>query len=144
MLTRKIFWALGIILILGAGSGTALAQNPLKAEMLKNQLGLTEQQVDQLQVIGGKYRADILPLEQQLKVKNQALRAALDTAQPNAAIVGQIVIEQRVIRKQLNQRNGQLRRAIFAVLTPAQKQKLAGLGLGTFIKVANAGRKGSD
>ena len=144
MLTRKIFWALGLILILGAGSGTALAQNPLKAEMLKNQLGLTSQQVSQLKELGGKYRADVLPLGQQLKAKNQALRAAFDAAQPNAATVGQIVIEQRAIRKQLQQRQGQLRREIFAVLTPAQKQKLAGLGLGTFIKVVNAGPKGTD
>ncbi len=139
MLTRKMFWALGLIALFFAGSGMALAQNPLKAEMLKNQLGLSGQQASQIKELAGKYREEVLPLGQQLKAKNQALRAAFDAASPNAATVGQIVIEQRAIRKQLQARNGQLRREIFAVLTPAQKQKLAGLGLFNFIKVVRAG-----
>lgn len=139
MLTRKMFWALGIILLFLASSGTALAQNPVKAQMFKNQLGLTGEQVSQLKELGGKFREDVLPLEEQLKAKNQALQVALNATQPNAAAVGQIVIDQRSLRQQLRQRNGKLRADIFAVLTPQQKQKIAGLGVASLIEILRKG-----
>lgn len=139
MLTRKMFWALGIISLFFACSGIALAQNPVKAQMFKNQLGLTGEQMSQLKELGGKFREDVLPLEQQLKAKNQALHAAFEASPPNATTVGQIVLDQQALRQQLRQRNGKLRADIFAVLTPQQRQKIAGLGVASLIEILRKG-----
>jgi Spy/CpxP family protein refolding chaperone len=142
MITKRIFFMLLLSLMLLAGTGAALAQNPPETLVfLKNRLGLTGQQVSAIRELQRKHREDVLPLEQQLRAKNQALRAALEVAQPSTATVGQIVIDQQALRKQLNAHNEKLRTDILALLTPEQKQKFEHLGLASLGEIVRRSRK---
>ena len=142
MIAKRIFSALLLGLMLLAVHSLVLAQNPPElARALKNRLGLTPQQVSAIRELQWKHHEDILPLEEQLRAKNQALRAALEPAQPNTATVGQIVIEQQALRKQVQARNEKLQTDILALLTPEQKQKMGQLGLVSLAEIVRKNRR---
>lgn len=142
MITRIIFSACLLGFMFLAGQGVASAQNPPELMVaLKNRLGLTAQQVGAVRELQRKHREEALPLEQQLRAKNQALRAALEPLQPNNAIVGQIVIEQHALRKQVQTLNAKLQTDILALLTPEQKQKIGQLGLVGLAEIVRKNRR---
>jgi Spy/CpxP family protein refolding chaperone len=91
---------------------------------MRNRLGLSEQQVSQIQDMLKQHRNAVFPLQQELRTKNHALATALEVAQPDATTVGRLVIEQRSLKKKLGEMNEKMRKDIEAVLTPEQKQKL--------------------
>jgi Spy/CpxP family protein refolding chaperone len=125
-----------------AVNSLALAQNPPESvAVLKNRLGLTVEQVGGIKELQKKHREDTLPLQEQLRAKNQALRAALEPAQPKVETVGQIVIEQQALRKQLQALNVKLRNDIFTLLTPQQKRKIGHLGLVSLGEIARRHRR---
>ena len=142
MISRRICSALLLSFIFLAGHGLALAQNQSESMgILKNRLGLTSQQVSGIKELQKKHREDALPLEQQLRVKNQALRTALESTQPNAATIGQMTIEQQALRKQLQTLNQKLQTDILALLSPEQKQKIGQLGLVSLGEIARKNRR---
>jgi Spy/CpxP family protein refolding chaperone len=116
-------WALVGAIIL-AGTGLVLAQGPGRLLQMRNRLGLSEQQVSQVQTILQQHRNAVFPLQQELRAKNHALANALESAQPDATAVGRLVIEQRSLKKKLGEMNEKLRKDVEAVLTPEQKEKL--------------------
>lgn len=104
--------------------GTSLAQGLGRSlPVLKNRLGLTDQQVAEIQQLLRKHREAVFPLQQDLRAKQHALVNALEAPQPDAATVGRLVIEQRALRQQIQKLNQQLQSDVRAVLTPEQQQK---------------------
>jgi Spy/CpxP family protein refolding chaperone len=133
MVTKKTYSALLIGTLLLLTSSLALAQHPMGLMgVLKNRLDLTPQQMMAIKELQKKHHEDVFPLTQELRAKQQALRAALESTQPNTTAVGQIVVEQQALRKQLQGLNEKLRSGILALLTPEQKQKVALFGLFRF------------
>jgi Spy/CpxP family protein refolding chaperone len=97
---------------------------------MKEYLGLTEQQVTDVEALREKHRAASEPILQELKAKREALRTALGSAEPNATTVGQMVIAVRALGNQLRALNEGLRADTLALLTPEQKDKLLTRGPG--------------
>lgn len=121
---KRTFSAIIAILFLTVGTSLALAQGLGRSlPVLKNRLGLTDQQVADIQELLRKHRDAIFPLQQELRAKQHALVKALEAPQPDAATVGRLVLEQRALRQQIQKLNQQLQADVRAVLTPEQQQK---------------------
>ncbi|MCS6816974.1 MAG: Spy/CpxP family protein refolding chaperone [Blastocatellia bacterium] len=120
---RSVILGLALSLLVGGG-GTIWAQRPAELLRLREYLGLTPEQVTQIQERLKAYRNEIFPLQQQLRAKSHELRLALDAPQPNATAIGQLVLERRALRQQLREKQQKLRADLEALLTPEQKQKL--------------------
>ena len=115
VLAGTLFLALGAV---AAGQGRAA-----RIARLKGQLALTDTQAGKITALLKKHQEAALPIRQQLRSKNRELHSALDTPEPNATAVGQLVIARRDLHRQLQAINARLRSGIGAVLTPEQKQK---------------------
>jgi len=116
---------LGLVLsLLTWGRGALWAQRPAELLRLREQLGLTPEQVTRIQELLKAHRNDVFPLRQQLQAKTHELRNALDAPQPDATTVGQLLLERRALQRQLWEKQQKLRADLESVLTPEQKQKL--------------------
>ncbi|HXF06580.1 MAG TPA: periplasmic heavy metal sensor [Blastocatellia bacterium] len=121
---KRAFSLMTLIVILAAGVSLARAQGLGRSlPVLKNRLGLTDQQVAEIQDLLRKHRDAIFPLQQELRAKQHELAKALEAPQPDATAVGRLVIEQRSLRQQIQKLNQQLHADVRAVLTPEQQQK---------------------
>ncbi len=114
--------ALGLLLLTG-GERMLWAQRPAELLRLREELGLTPEQITRIQEAVKAHRNAAFPLQQELRAKTHALRNALEAPQPNATTIGQLMLEQRELRKRLRELNQKLRADLEAVLTPEQKQK---------------------
>ncbi|HXG94595.1 MAG TPA: periplasmic heavy metal sensor [Blastocatellia bacterium] len=136
MIKRKGF-VFALLVVMLIASSVAMAQGPMmprgpraQAEpgagllRLKDYLGLTDQQVSDMKALIKKHRDAAVPLVEEMKAKREVLRAALDGAEPNATTVGQLVIAERGLGKQLRALNEKLRADLLAILTQEQKDKL--------------------
>ena len=126
MSARKIL-GLAIVLtfILAAGSPAQTARG--RWARLGAYLALTETQTGQLQGLVKKHEEAAQPLRLQLREKRQALRAAMDAAEPDATAVGQLAIAQHGLRAQLRDLRKKFRTDFAAILTIEQKAKLEDL-----------------
>lgn len=128
---RTFSIVLAVGLLITALSGIALAQNPgagarmQRIAKLKDYLALTDKQSADIQELFKKHQAAVLPIRQDLRARSQELRNAMDTAEPNAATVGQLVIGRHSLRSQLRTLNQKLHDDIAAKLTPEQQQKFS-------------------
>ena len=124
MFTRKLSVVVVLAAVL-AFSSVAVAQRPAaRLTKIKNYLALTDQQVTDIEGLLKKHQQTAFPLRQDLRARNQDLKSALDSAEPNPNSVGELVIAQHSLRTRLKALNGKLRQDIMAKLTPEQKQKL--------------------
>lgn len=114
--------ALGLLLLTG-GERMFWAQRPAELLRLREELGLTPEQITRIQEAVKAHRNAAFPLQQELRAKTHELRNALEAPQPNATMIGQLMLEQRELRKRLRELNQKLRADLEAVLTPEQKQK---------------------
>ena len=125
----RLHWVLPFVL-----AGAALAQGPGMRERkapdfaeLKSYLGLTDAQIEQMQKAREDSRTNLEAVHTQIQEKNQALRALLETAAPDPAAVGKLVIETSALRKKVQESHESVRQSVLNVLTGEQKTKLAGL-----------------
>lgn len=83
-------------------------------------LELTDEQIAAAKQIKEDLRAEIEPLHEQAQTQHQALRDLLDTDNPDAATVGQLVIDSHATREQVRAAGDNAKAAFVALLTPEQ------------------------
>jgi Spy/CpxP family protein refolding chaperone len=93
--------------------------------MLKEAFGLTEAQVASLKTLRETEKSSAEALQKQIADSRKALDEALGAAKPDAQKVGSTLIALRGYEKQLPKVHETFRDGFRAILTPAQKQKLA-------------------
>src|SRR5690349_14988746 len=136
MFSRRIVsfvMLLAFICALGAEAGAQeRMQGPMpqgrqgrgqRFERLKTYLALTDAQVTQMRDLVRAHHDAVAPLREQMRDKREAIRAALDLAEPNATTVGQLVIAEHGLRTQVKTLNKKLNDDFVAILTPEQKTK---------------------
>lgn len=116
----------GLSLAQGPGAGLR-AGTPPAPDALKAFLGLTDAQVQQLTELRRSHPEAMKPYAEQLQTKAQALREEMLKANPDAAKVGQLMVEMKAIREQMRAERVKLNDQAKALLTEAQKAKLAEL-----------------
>jgi len=112
----------------GAGPGWAAAgQNPPAPAALKEALGLSDQQMQQLRDLRKQTAEDNRAVVEQIRSKRQELAALMQSANPDPAKVGQLMVDIRKLEDQRKARVEEFRTKALALLTAEQKQKLADL-----------------
>lgn len=100
---------------------------PGGAQALKQELGLSEAQVRELRELR-RQRAESARLRmEQLRENRRAVAEAMRPASPDAARVGQLMVEGRKLRESLRASGGEYRARALSVLTPEQKARLGEL-----------------
>lgn len=130
---KSLFAALaftGILLAQGPGMGQGpvpAAGAPAAAAALKEFLGLTDAQVQQLIDLRRTLPDVMRPFNEQLRTAQQALRAEMDKTNPDPAVVGRLMVESKRIRERMEAAREKLDDQAKALLTPEQRTKLAQL-----------------
>lgn len=94
---------------------------------LKTYLSLTDDQAQKL-VDARRASAEAnRPILEQIREKSQVLREEMQKDAPDAAKVGQLMVDIKALRTKLQDGRGQVNSAALAVLTDAQKALLPGL-----------------
>ena len=97
-------------------------------EAIKKALDLTDQQVQQLTQLRREEAAALQPIRQQIQEKNQALREAMAAPNPDPGVVGNLTLELRNLRQQVQKINQEYHQKALAVLTPEQQTKVENMG----------------
>lgn len=111
----------------GAGAGLGLAAQPQAFTALKDALGLTDAQIQQLIELRKKMAEENRTLAEQIRAKRQELAELLKAANPDPAKIGQLHLDIQNLHQQRLARLEQLRTQATAMLTAEQKTKLADL-----------------
>ena len=132
---KKQAATIGLALLLASGTlGTSLAAQGggprgrhrggfMPQGRILRALDFTEDQRAQAKALREKFRTELESLREQRRGKAQALRTALESEQPSAVEIGELVIAQKNLREQrLNTREG-LREDFKALLTAEQLKK---------------------
>jgi Spy/CpxP family protein refolding chaperone len=90
---------------------------------------LIDPQLSQVKEALKKHQVAALPLRQQLRGRNQALREALNSSAPEASVIGQIILAKHSLRQQLRRLTLKTRSEIASGLSVEQRQKLKQLRL---------------
>ncbi len=123
MKSFKYAFALLCVLALGAASGVGVSE---PAE-LKEILGLTDEQVQQLRDINTALAEAVQPDKEQIRTLQSQLRAELASDAPNAAVIGQLELDLRNLMDQIAATRSDYVDEARAVLTPGQVAVLASL-----------------
>jgi len=94
---------------------------------VKTFLSLSDTQVQQLVQLRREERDSLQPVRQQMKDKAQALQQARQSASPDPAMVGQLVLDMQKLREQARTMNGDYRNRALGVLDATQKEKIENL-----------------
>ena len=134
---RTTTGTLGMILVLMTAtflsSGIAMAQDfgprgersPLtRQRFLENLPGMTEEQLSQISALGEEFKAASGFLREERKILHDQLEAALQSANPDAITVGQLVISQRDLREQRRSAQEDFRATFQSLLTLEQQEAL--------------------
>lgn len=135
MRTGKIL----ITAVLGAGliAGLSVAQprgagrgpgRDAGTGALKEYLGLTDAQVQQIREVTKQQMEGVKPLADQMREKGNALRDEMKKESPDQAKVGQLTVELKNLREQMKSKRAARGDSISAILTPEQRAKLKTLG----------------
>ena len=137
MATRRFFTILTICLVLLGGAGLAMSQGRGegfgKARRagagdflfrMKDQLGLSDQQITQMKDVMKKERETLFQLTQDLRSKKHDLVNLLESASPDPTTLGKTMIAERDLKKQIREAREKGRTDFLAILTPEQKAKV--------------------
>jgi hypothetical protein len=91
---------------------------------VKNYLGLSDQQVQQLVELRREEQQLLQPIREQMREKAQALSAARQAANPDPTTVGQLTLDLQNLRKQVAAIDEAYHAKALALLESAQKEKL--------------------
>jgi Spy/CpxP family protein refolding chaperone len=105
------------------GRGPRRGPGPVPPEAVARVLGLTDAQKAQVQKLMGSKRTEHEALREKVEANQQQLRAALESASPDPAAVGELVIEGHRLREQGKALREAQEAAIRSVLTPEQQVK---------------------
>ncbi|MDX2150149.1 MAG: periplasmic heavy metal sensor [Bryobacteraceae bacterium] len=107
----------------GSGGPGPRAAAP-RLDSLKEYLSLTDAQVTQLTQLRTQQFEANRGLREELSAKSRALRDLLNAPSPNAAAIGQAMLELQAIRKKLEGSNETRQSQAQNILTAPQKEKL--------------------
>jgi hypothetical protein len=111
--------------LIHAQKGTELSLIPPQVfAEVKQYLGLTDTQMQSLQTIQDSRSRSLQSLYEQIGQKNQALYQLLSSDTGTAAQIGQLMLDIRMIEKQIPLADGPFKTQSLNVLTPEQKAKL--------------------
>lgn len=110
----------------GGDRSSILAEVP-RFDELKAFLGLTDQQVQQLTQLQTAYYQANQTIYNEMAAKQRILYEQMESETPNGSIAGEAVVAIANLRKQLSAAERQVRQNAGAILTEAQKPKLAQL-----------------
>ena len=106
----------------GPGGGPQAGAPP--EAVLKDALGLTDEQVTALKAALDTRKQAADALMPQLRDAERALADALKAASPDAAQLGSLLLNAQAIRTQLDQVNEAFKAAVTKLLTAAQQQRV--------------------
>lgn len=109
-----------------APEAAAQGQPPAPAA-LKEALGLTDQQMQQLLDLRKQAAEDNRAVVEQIRAKRQELATLMQAANPDAAKAGQLLVDIKKLEDQRRAKLEEFRTKALALLTAEQKQKLADL-----------------
>jgi Spy/CpxP family protein refolding chaperone len=92
-----------------------------------NYLGLSDQQVQELTALRRDEQNALAPLRGQIGEKSKALAEARKAANPDPAVVGQLVLDLQRLRDEIRRANEDYHTKAVAVLDAGQREKLASL-----------------
>lgn len=111
----------------GPGMGAAWAARPEALAPLKEALGLSDAQVQQLIDLRKKAAEDNQAVAGQIRAKRQEIANLMKSANPDPAKIGQLHLDIQKLHQQRLARLEQLRTQTQTVLTAQQRTKLADL-----------------
>ncbi len=94
------------------------------SERMIEALGLTEEQMEQIDALKQEMKSTVEPLHQQREEIREALKAELELEEPSAVEVGQLVISKRDLSREARQVRESFRESFQAILTPEQLEQL--------------------
>jgi len=100
---------------------------PPRHEELQQALGLTEDQVRQLTDLRTQEREELRGVLDQLRSKGRALHEAIESQSPDAAAVGNLLIDMKKLRGEMRGTNAGYREKAVGLLSTEQKTKLKAL-----------------
>jgi len=100
---------------------------PPRIEILAKVLNLTDAQVAAIEKVFQSHEAQIKALQQDVKDKREALKAAATAANPDPATVGRAFLALRTSMENLRNARKQVMTAIDNILTPDQQKILTAL-----------------
>lgn len=109
----------------GPQAQAGMAAQPQAFTALKDALGLTDQQVQQLIDMRKQVAESNKTLAEQIRAKRQEIADLMKSANSDPAKIGQLHLDIRKLQEQRLARLEQLRTQALTVLTAEQKQKLA-------------------
>lgn len=110
-----------------AAPGAPAQEQPPAPAALKEALGLTDQQMQQLLDLRKQAAEDNRAVVEQIRAKRQELATLMQTANPDAAKAGQLLVDIKRLEDQRRTRLEEFRTKALSLLTAEQKQKLADL-----------------
>ena len=108
-----------------AAQGTTPTQPRRPVEALKSILDLTDQQLQQLGDLRQAHQQNIRDIRSKSGDLGQKLRQLLQSANPDPAQLGSLLLQQKAIRQQIQDANTAYRNSALNLLTATQKQKVA-------------------
>lgn len=107
----------------GAGMGP-MGMNAQNATALKDFLGLSDAQIQQLKDLRTQEMQSLKPTMQEIATKRKALADLMKTANPDPAQVGQLTVDIKNLHASMQSARTDLAAKSLAVLTPDQQAKL--------------------
>ena len=92
--------------------------------MLRNRIGLSEEQLAHVNQLREDFKAIVEPLFEEGHAIRESLRTELESEAPFAETVGNLVIAGRDVRKQIRANHQNLRESFESILTPEQAEKM--------------------
>lgn len=109
----------------GGGAGHPGRQGRWMARVM-DALDLTDAQRQKVQPLLDEHQGAIAPLREKMRGDRQALRNAMEAAQPDATTVGRAMLALKANRDGMKAQRDALRTKLAKVLTPEQNAKLDG------------------
>lgn len=94
---------------------------------LKEVLGLSDTQVEQIRSIARQQAESMKPLADQMRDKGNTLRDEMKKESPDQAKIGQLSVDLKNLREQMKSKRAARGDSISAILTPEQRGKLKSL-----------------
>jgi Spy/CpxP family protein refolding chaperone len=94
--------------------------------VLKNRIGLSDEQLAQVQQLREDFEATVDPLFEQGHALRESLRTELESDAPSVETVGNLVISGHDVRNQIRATRQNFKESFEVILTPEQLEKLKG------------------
>jgi len=110
-------------------------------ERMARYLELTEQQKEQSRQLFEAQRPQMQALREKMRDNGERLRQALESATPDATLVGELTLEQHRLRTEGKAQHAEMQKAFKALLTPEQVKKLEAIEAARELGAGPGGRR---